>query len=102
MKVWVVWAEAEVYEEYIQNIWAICGSEEKAKQCIANAQEQVRHDKERWDELIAIACASDGSCLTNEIEREMDEVGARRSMLPFNEEKPTLPHFSIREYNIMK
>ena len=100
MKVWVVWAES--YED-IQDIWAICGSEEETKRCIANATEQIRHDEERWDEIVEIASTIDHECrLPYEIEREMDEIAARRSVSSSDGGNYTLPFFSIREYNVMK
>lgn len=96
MKVWVVWAEA--YGENIQDIWTICGSKEEAEQCITNAHEQVRHDEERWNELITIA--SEYNCLTDENEREMDKIGTRKELVLWSGGTYILPFFSIREYDV--
>ena len=52
MKVWIVWASnGESYEDNNQDIWAVCSSEDAAKQCIANASEQIYRDEERAYEL---------------------------------------------------
>lgn len=99
MKVWVVWANnGENYEDNYQNIWTICSSKEAAERCITNANEQIRHDEERWNELARIT--SDPDCVTSEIEVEMDQIESRRYSVPYRGNN-VLPYFSIREYDIM-
>lgn len=96
MKVWVIWARnGEAYEGETKGIWAICGSREAAEQCIANADEQVHHDEERWDELTSIT--NSFTCLTSETEKEMYEIGFRLGLCADD----GLPIFSIREYDVM-
>lgn len=101
MKVWVVLASNdEYYEDNMQDIWAICGSEESAKWCItdANVRAQISRDNKRYDELQSII-GEDKNCCTDEIQREMDKIYIRKLLLPRN--RKALPSFSIREYDIM-
>ena len=96
MKVWIVWANnGESYEDNYQDIWAVCDSEEAAEQCIANAREQIRRDKER---LIELSKISDTRNNTYEEVRELDRILERYHCR--NRMNDGLPYFSIREYEM--
>lgn len=96
MKVWIVWASnGESYEDNNQDIWAVCGSEEEAKRCIANAREQLFRDEERESELQEIR---DTRELTKDENNELDHILERGYCIPWCGENNGLPYFSIREY----
>ena len=98
MKVWIVWASnGESYEDNNQDIWAVCGSEEAAKQCIANAREQLCRDGERESELREIR---DTRELTKDENNELDHILERDYCIPWCGENNGLPYFSIREYEM--
>ena len=96
MKVWIVWANnGESYEDNYQDIWAVCGSEEAAKQCIANAREQIQRDVERLSEIHKIR---DTRKHTDEEDNELNQILVRSCCRSY--ENDGLPYFSIREYEI--
>ena len=96
MKVWIVWASnGQAYEDNNQDIWAVCSSEEAAKQCIANAREQLCCDGEREGELQEIR---DTRELTKDEHNELDRILERGYCIPWWGENNGLPYFSIREY----
>ena len=98
MKVWIVWADnGEWYELNIQDIWAVCASENAAKQCIANASEQIRLDKERENELLKIR---DTRELTKAEYSELYQIGTRKDCVPWGDDG-MLPDFSIREFELV-
>ena len=98
MKVWIVWADNdELYEFNCQDIWAVCASEDAAKQCIANASEQIRRDEERLDELRKIKHTRE---LTESEAKELDQIGTRKSCVPWGN-GGVLPDFSIREFELI-
>ena len=97
MKAWIVWASnGESYEDNYQDIWAVCGSEEAAKQCITNAREQVRRDEERLNELNEIR---DTRKYTDEEHNELNQILGRDYCRSY--ENDGLPYFSIREYEMI-
>ena len=98
MKVWIVWASnCESYEYNNQDIWAVCGSEDAAKQCIANAREQICRDEERAYELQNIMCTRK---LTESEDKELDQIDMRRYCVPRYGNNRT-PYFSIREFELI-
>ena len=98
MKVWIVWADNdELYEFNCQDIWAVCASEDAAKQCIANASEQIRRDEERLDELRKIKHTRE---LTESEAKELGQIGTRKDCVPWGDDG-TLPDFSIREFELI-
>ena len=99
MKVWVVWASnGEAYEDNNQDIWAVCSSEEAAKQCIANACEQLCRDEERENKLYDIRNTRE---LTKDENNELDHILERGHCIPWCGEGMGLPYFSIREYEMI-
>lgn len=98
MKVWIVWADnGESYEFNCQDIWAVCASEDAAKQCIANASEQIRRDEERLDELRKIR---DTRERTKAECSELCQIGTRKDCVPWGDDG-VLPYFSIREFELI-
>ena len=98
MKVWIVWASnGQAYEENNQDIWAVCSSEEAAKQCIANAREQLCCDGEREGELQEIR---DTRELTKAECSELCQIGTRKDCVPWGDDG-VLPDFSIREFELI-
>ena len=98
MKVWIVWADNdELYEFNCQDIWAVCASENAAKQCIANASEQIRRDEERLDELRKIKRTRE---LTESEAKELGQIDMRKYCIPRYCDDG-LPHFSIREFEVI-
>ena len=98
MKVWIVWASnGESYEDNDQDIWAVCGSEDAAKQCIANAREQFYRDKERAYELQKIRRTRE---LTESEDKELDQIDMRRYCVP-RCDNDRIPYFSIREFELI-
>ena len=96
MKVWIVWANnGESYEFNCQDIWAVCSSKESAMRSIHNAREQIRRDKERYDELHGIEDARE---LTKTEITELSQIDARRHCIPWSVD---VPYLSIREYEIV-
>lgn len=69
-----------------------------AEQCISNAPEQIRRDKERLDELTRII--ENTSFLSAEMDREMSEIDCRSYLIPWRD-NDGLPYFSIIEYDVM-
>lgn len=99
MKSWIVWADnGESYEDNNCDIWAVCGSEEAAKLCIANAREQLASDEKRRSELQAISRTRE---LTKSESNELDQIDLRAYCVPWRENNG-LPYFSIREYDVME
>ena len=97
MKVWIVWADNdELYEFNCQDIWAVCASEDAAKQCIANASEQIRRDEERLDELRKIKHTRE---LTESEAKELDQIDMRGYCVP-RYDNDRIPYFSIREFEL--
>ena len=98
MKVWIVWADNdELYEFNCQDIWAVCASEDAAKQCIANASEQIRRDEERLDELRKIKHTRE---LTESEAKELGQIDRRRYCVPWSS-NDKIPYFSIREFELI-
>ena len=98
MKVWIVWASnGEPCEDNNQDIWAVCGSEDAAKQCIANAREQICRDEERDYELRNINHTRE---LTESEAKELDQIEMRRYCIPWRG-NDGLPYFSIREFEVI-
>ena len=97
MKVWIVWASnGESYEDNNQDIWAVCSSEDAAKQCIANAREQFCRDEERAYELQNIMRTRE---LTESEAKELDQIDIRRYCVP-RYDNDGIPYFSIREFEL--
>ena len=98
MKVWIVWASnGESYEDNSQDIWAVCGSEDAAKQCIANAREQICRDEDRAYEIRKIMRTRE---LTESEAKELDQIDMRRYCVPRYDNDRT-PCFSIREFELI-
>ena len=98
MKVWIVWASnGESYEDNNQDIWAVCDSENAAKQCIANAREQICRDEERAYELQNIMRTRE---LTESEAKELDQIDMRRYCVPWHD-NDRLPYFSVREFELI-
>ena len=95
MKVWIVWASnGESYEYNVQDIWAVCSSEEAAMRCIHNAREQIRRDEERYEELREIEHARE---LTKAEITELSWIETRSRCTPWED----IPCLSIREYEMI-
>lgn len=99
MKVWIVWASnGQDYDGNNQDIWAVCGSEEAAKKCIANAREQLCRDDERESKLQGIR---DTRELTKDENNELNHILERGYCVPWCGENNGLPYLSIREYEMV-
>ena len=95
MKVWIVWASnGESYEYNVQDIWAVCSSEEAAIWYIHNAHKQIRHDEERYEELREIEHARE---LTKAEITELSWIETRSRCAPWGD----IPYLSIREYEMI-